>query len=290
MPKVLLGIVIGVLTIGAAGAGWLIWRVWSQHRAYSPVVILQVNSTTEVSVLQGNPLVFTVYLGGSISTPPLRIGSPGHPWQSYLKLEPVDTKQPLPWKLLLLSSPQSISFEPDTSGQLTPEKSGGDEAAVSSERLYMTELGADPEEAARIPEGRYPARAVLDIPFWPPWRWSGRVVSKPVVITVVKQGDTTTSTAELERKRLIESVEFYIKAGRFLNAYNLALQVQEREPEKVYTHLLLGDALNGLKRDQEALDAYDYALYLSALAPEHEPPEYLLMRKYEVERRLGLQQ
>jgi hypothetical protein len=290
MRKVSLTIVSIIVALIVAGASWLAWRVWPQHRADSPVLILQVNNATEVKVLQGNPLVFSAYLGGSASTSVLRIGSPSHPWHFYLKMESVDIKQPLPWRLLLLGSPQSFSLEPNTADQLAPGKSTGEETVVSSDRLYMTELGADPKEAASVDEGRYAAIAVLDIPFWPPWRWSGRVVSNPVIVSVLKQDDRTTSTADLERMRTIESAEFYIKTTKFQEAYNLALQVQAREPEKVLTYLLLGDSLNGLKQDQEALDAYDYALYLSALEPQREPPEYLLMRKYEVERRLGLQQ
>jgi tetratricopeptide (TPR) repeat protein len=148
------------------------------------------------------------------------------------------------------------------------------------------DLGIDPQGAAQIPEGRYLVRAVLDLPFWPPWRWTGRVVSRPVAFTVRKRGDTTASTLELERERFVESIDFYIQAKQFENAYKLAVQFRDREPKTIYSYLLLGDALNGLKRYQEALEAYDYALHLAALEHAYEPPEYLLMRKYEVERRV----
>ena len=96
-------------------------------------------------------------------------------------------------------------------------------------------------------------------------------------------------TAEQELRRLIESAEFYLQAERFEDAYRLALQAKERQPKKIQSYMLLGDALNGLRRDKEALEAYDYALHLSALEKQYEPPTYLILRKYEVEQRLGKQ-
>ncbi len=49
---------------------------------------------------------------------------------------------------------------------------------------------------------------------------------------------------------------------------------------------LMGDALNGLHRDHESLEAYNTALELAAQEQAAEPPEYILMRQHEVMERL----
>jgi hypothetical protein len=285
MRKVLVPGVITIIAILLAGGVLLGKRIWSQYHAPSPTLELHVDRTTEVTLLQGSPLIFTVSLVGSRRSPRLSIGTPGHPWYSHVGLESIENPQPLPWKVLLLSSPRSMSYSGDASGRIAFE-TGGDEALVGAGRFYTLDLGIDPEEATRIHQGRYMVRAVLDLPFWPPWKWIGRVVSTPVTVNIVTKGDTTALTVDLERKRLIKSINFYLEAKQFENAYEVALQFKDREPRGIYTYLLLGDALNGLRRYQEALEAYDYALHLAAQTNTYEPPEYLLMRKHEVERRL----
>lgn len=269
-----------------AVAGWLGWRVWHQHQSPSPRLAVQLNKAREPRLLQGTPLIFTISLTGSKRRPAMRIGSPGDPWYSHVSLQFADRKQAFPWKVVLLSAPQSLSYHRDTAGRLQFETIGGDEALVNAEQLYTMDLGIDPQQAAQIPPGQYMVSAVLKPPFWPPWRWTKRVVSKPVRFTVEKQGETAAAVPELDRMRLVKSIDFYLQAKQFQEAYDLALQLEKREPDKVYGYLLAGDALSGLQRDAEALEAYEHALHLAALRNDYEPPEYLLIRKHQVEQRL----
>jgi len=290
MHKVLLRVVIIALIIIVSGIGWFGLRKSSLSQASPPpdftppVFTLQVNREDNVDIIQGTPLVFTVFLSGTESASPLRIGKPGNPWHTYVRLELAEGK-PLPWKSVLLGTPESFLFQRDASGQINIEGKEGDEAVINAEHNYTVEFGIGPEESVKIPPGRYTIQAVLDVPFE---RENKRVASNPVVVNVEELGKKP-FTADEELKRLIESAEFYLQAERFEDAYRLALQVKERQPKKIQSYILLGDALNGLRRDKEALEAYDYALHLSAMRKQYEPPTYLILRKYEVEQRLGKQ-
>ncbi len=270
-------------------AGWLGWRMWHQRQSPSPELALQLNQARETRLLQGTPLIFTISLTGSKRRPAMRIGSRGDPWYSHVSLQFADRKQAFPWKVVLLSAPQSLSYHRDAAERVQFETIGGDEALVNAEQLYTMDLGIDPQQAAQIQPGQYMVSAVLKPPFWPPWRWTKRVVSKPVRFTVEKQGETTAAVAELERTRLVKSIDFYLQAKQFQEAYNLALQLEKNEPDKVYGYLLEGDALSGLQRYADALEAYNHALHLAALRNDYEPPEYLLIRKHQVEQRLEQQ-
>jgi tetratricopeptide (TPR) repeat protein len=161
-----------------------------------------------------------------------------------------------------------------------------DKTVISPDVLYRVDLGVDPQDALKIPAGRYGVVAVLHTPFWPPWRWSGNVSSRPVTVQVLAPDNAGPAPTDLEQERLVASIEFYLDAHRFQDAYEKASQLKEHEPDWIYSYVLLGDALNGLRRDQEALETYDYALDLTAQQNSYEPPEYLLMRKHEVQQRL----
>lgn len=287
MRKVLLYIIFIVLINFLAVIVWAGWQKGFISQGapkpdfIPPVLTLQVNRQDNVDILQGTPLVFTVYLSGSSSVNPLRIGKPDSPWHTHVQLELAEGK-PLPWKLMSLGPPQAIIIQSDASGKITVDGKDGSEAVIDAEHQYTVEFGIGPEESAGISPGRYTVQAVLDVPFAGK---SKRVVSIPVVVNVQEFGKTPL-TAEQELRRLIESAEFYLQAERFEDAYRLALQVKERQPKKIQSYILLGDALNGLRRDKEALEAYDYALHLSAMRKQYEPPTYLMLRKYEVEQRL----
>lgn len=65
----------------------------------------------------------------------------------------------------------------------------------------------------------------------------------------------------------------------------MALQLVERESPDTAAFTFLGDALNGLHRDGEALAAYDEALATLPTTPD-EAPNYLFARMEAVQRRL----
>ncbi|MGH7848932.1 MAG: hypothetical protein ACREOP_01410, partial [Thermodesulfobacteriota bacterium] len=224
----------------------------------------------------------------SKTDPPLRIGGSGDPWYVYLRLESADDKKQIPFTWSLLGKPRALPRLGSSDDLGNAELHAGDEAILEKERnLYTAELGVAPEETAKIPEGRYTIRAVLEAPSGALGNWSGRAVSNPVVVSLGKRVKETTPEDDPELSRLIESIDFYLRAERFEDAYRLALELKERQPKKVQSYILLGDALNGLKRDREALEAYMKALYIIATkGKQYEPPTYLIMRMDEVKQRL----
>lgn len=289
MYKVLFRITLFTLVAAAAYKDFNAWKLPALAAKVPDILLsLQVNREREVSLLPGTPLVFTVFMSGSKTDPPLRIGGSGDPWYVYLRLESADDKKQIPFTWSLLGKPRALPRLGSSDDLGNAELYAGDEAVLEKERnLYTTELGVAPEETAEIPEGRYSVRAVLEVPSGSQGKWSGRAVSNPVVVSLGKRVKETTPEDDPELSRLIESIDFYLRAERFEDAYRLALELKERQPKKVQSYILLGDALNGLKRDREALEAYMKALYIIATkGKQYEPPTYLIMRMDEVKQRL----
>lgn len=289
MYKVLFRITLFTLVAAAAYKDFNAWKLPALAAKVPDILLsLQVNREREVSLLPGTPFVFTVFMSGSKTDPPLRIGGSGDPWYVYLRLESADDKKQIPFTWSLLGKPRALPRLGSSDDLGNAELYAGDEAVLEKERnLYTTELGVAPEETAEIPEGRYSVRAVLEVPSGSQGKWSGRAVSNPVVVSLGKRVKETTPEDDPELSRLIESIDFYLRAERFEDAYRLALELKERQPKKVQSYILLGDALNGLKRDREALEAYMKALYIIATkGKQYEPPTYLIMRMDEVKQRL----
>jgi hypothetical protein len=279
-------IVLMTIILVVTGGGWFLWKSLPRPKV-PPVLVLTVNRAKEATLPSGFPLVFTVHLTGSRATPRMQVGGRGQPWYGFVRLESSDGRL-LPLKSSLLGKPYSFRPQVDASGAF---KDGnlyrGDEAVIEEMKFVSTmKIGIGPDEAERIPAGRYTIRAALRVSSWQPWKWSGSVTSNPVIVTVRQSAKGEPSDASLERDRLVQSAEFYSQAGRFDEAHRVALQIREREPEKAHSHLLLGDALDGLGRHKEAVKTYKHALNLYSLEKHYEPPTYLLMRLYEAEQSL----
>jgi tetratricopeptide (TPR) repeat protein len=290
MRKVLIGISIFALVIVSVAISFSAWKFHASARELTKVFLtLQVNRERQVSVLPGTPLVFALSLSGAKTDPPLRIGGSGNPWYRYLRLESADDKKQIPFSWSLLGKPRSFYPRFSSSGDLVgAELYTGDEAILDNERnLYTAELGVAPEETAKIPQGKYTIRAVLEVSSGSPGKWSGRAVSNPVVVSVEERIKETTPADDQEWNRLVESINFYLRAGRFEDAHGLALQAVEQKQDNVDSHILLGDALNGMRRDEEALKSYRKALFMIATkGKQYEPPTYLMLRIDEVKQRL----
>lgn len=289
MYKILFRITLFTLVVVAADIGSNVWRFHAMARESPDIFLtLQVNRQKEITVIPGTPLVFTVFMSGSKTDPPLRIGGSGDPWYEYLRLESADDKKQIPFTWSLLGKPRALPRLGSSGDPGNVELYAGDEAVLDKERnLYTAELGVAPEETVKIPEGRYTIRAVLHVPSGSQGKWSGRAVSNPVVVSVEKRIKDGTPSDDREWSRLIESINFYLLAERFNDAYRLALQAVEQKRDNVDARILLGDALNGLGRDEEALKSYTKALYLIATkGKQYEPPTYLIIRMDEVKQRL----
>src|SRR5204862_5724322 len=131
-------------------------------------------------------------------------------------------------------------------------------------KICTTEFGVAPEDVARLPQGRHGYRAVLVSDSWLPWRWHGRVASAPITITV--EPSAPNATGEIE---VADSSRFYFRAQRFDDALRTAQSLVQAKPGNAEYHILLGDALNGLRRNDDAYNEYREALLLSSRQEPH---------------------
>jgi len=234
-------------------------------------------------VLAGSPVILTVFVSRPAASPTLALGSAQAPWYSYIRIETTGAPGTLRW--LVLGKPYALDLTLDANRRLTGVSANTSNRALFDEsaKIYSARFAISPEDSAGLSAGSFKAKAALRSPLWPPWNWVGKVVSNEVEFTIQP---VPASSGEQEADRLDESVQFYLDAGRFDDALRLATQLKDRRPDKSKTWMLLGDALNGLHRDQEALNAYNTALDLAAKEKSTEPPEYILMRRQEVLTRL----
>jgi cytochrome c-type biogenesis protein CcmH/NrfG len=82
---------------------------------------------------------------------------------------------------------------------------------------------------------------------------------------------------QLEAERLARTADFYMNAARFADAHQAAKPLISLKPQESRSFILLGDALAGLNRGQEALDAFRHSMRL--LPPSYEEPTLLTERK-----------
>lgn len=273
--KTIVGLTVSVLLLVAGGSAAWWWRSRAQpapargdSRRAAPTtsptaasvpvaeLVLQVNRHSSAQIGAGSPVFFSVTL----------IGRAPEAWTKALRLETADG-QPFAPRLAPLGAP----FTLDTGGR------GSD-----SSPIHRAELGVGPDDAARIPTGTHTIRAVL--PLSGSGTPDGRLVSDTV--TLVRQDAETggAPSAAAEKARLESVVRFNLLSEKWEDAHRLALQLVERQDADAAAYILFGDALNGLRRDEEALAAYYRAM--AALRSPKESPDYLFARMHEVQMRL----
>lgn len=295
------GMALAVLALAVGAA--LVWRRWpggppmpgsrTAPGTGSPVVtpapvaeiILQVNGLESARVTAGTSVFFTVSLIGNTSTGP-RLGAPGRPWTTGLRFETADTGRPLPWTIDRLGPAITLQLDRDSgnpaaNSQERAEQS--DVAVVDAARIHRVELGVGPDQVGRIPAGTHTIRAVL--PLDGGSKGESRLVSNTVTLIVEAPQAGSQQTAAAEKARLEATARFYLRSEKWEDAHRVALQLVERESPDTAAFMLLGDALNGLRRDEEALAAYQEAL-AELPKTEDESPDYLIARMAQVEQRL----
>jgi hypothetical protein len=288
MPQALRRMGFIVLAIALLGAGWLGWRVWVAVHAPLPLLSLDIDGERELLLLPGTPLVFTVTLSGSPGASALRLGTRERPWNSRLLLELAGTQRPIPWRPSILGSAVSIAFGRDARGRPTISEDSRPVAVLDSDHVHTIDLAVGPEETARVASGRYRIVASLTQPLWPLWRWRPRVISNPVAFTIARAAGAGVSPAELDRRRLFDRADYYLRARRYEDARKTALEILRADPRSTDGYIALGDSLGGLGRNADALEAYEDALLVQPPpGPEAEPPGYLIERLGEVADRLG---
>jgi hypothetical protein len=297
-----LAIVLAVLALAGSAVGWWLRPRTPQNPSINdaaparagtaavgavsiPVarLMLEVNDAGGAEIRTGESVFFTVSLSGTSATPGFRLGRPGRPWSTDLRFETAADGKPFPLKIEQLGSP--VSYRPVRERQTptpgAPEQA--DEAVVDASRVHWVTFGVSPDEAARLAAGIYDVRAVLNLTAGP----AGVTLLESNTVSVRLQpivAGAQPSPAE-EKARLEAAARFYLQSGKWQDAHRIALQLAERENADALAFTLLADALNGLRRDDEALAAYRDALALLP-QPLTESPDYLFARIEEVEQRL----
>lgn len=277
---------VAVLAVGVLV--WLGARIWARS-ADTPVITLRLADHAQesgLSVVQGTPLIFEVFLIRPKGVGRVRIGSSGDPWYEHLVVQGSENRRPLTWRTSVLGQPRSLYPVFDRNGKFQRlELYQGKEAILDGLRQsYTAEVGISPEEFAGIAPGSYTIRVMLKEWSWVPWHWRGRVVSNPISLTISAAGSLSD---EQLCERLAESAEFYLMARDYQAAADAARQLVKRKPDDPDARTALGDALGGLRQDQEALRSYEMALQLSSTQPpSREPPDYLWERIVQVSLRL----
>jgi hypothetical protein len=266
------------------GLAWTVWRI-AGLRSKPPVLQARLEDTQSAAVAAGSPVLVGVYLSGTPEAPSLTVGGPSNPWYSQIEIETTlaDKLVKLGWTLL--GQPYALELELNPLRQPAPVSWDSSPGARlnKSAKTYSARFALAPEDSARLTAGRYLVWARLGPILWPPWNITKTIVSNSIVLTIT---DSAKLTPQQQNDGIARTAQFYLDAGRFQDAQRLALQLKDREPRSVRSWTLLGDALNGLRRDEQALDAYNEALMLAAKAYGAEPPTYVMMRWHEVMRRL----
>jgi hypothetical protein len=296
---------ISVLGLTAAGlvTGWWLWpRARAERQLGTPqtspavensptpaqipsrlaVLELQVNDALGTRIRSGGPLLFSVALIGTSSTRALRIGEAGRAWSVDLRFETVDGR-PAGLKVEPLGDPAVIPRGRESRAPPPASSEPDGKTVVDDSRIHRVEFGLSPDESARLAPGTYNLRVVLPLPSAP--EGVKMLASNAVSVTVELPASGERAPAEQEKMRLQAAARFYNHAKKWEDAHRVALQLVERQDAGTTAYLLLGDALNGLRRDDEALAAYQEAL--AALPKEtKEAPVYLLTRIEQVRERL----
>lgn len=293
--------VIAIIVFAVAG-GVAAWRFWPRAQqspapaqtpsggtaepgvaplAAAAELVLQVNGTEGAELTPGTSVFFTVSLTGTTPEPSLRIGTPARPWFTDVTWETSDGK-PFAVRIDRLGPPASYRFgkDPGATTPVPPDRS--DEVLVDSSRVHQIEFGLTPEESGRLTAGTHDVRAVLNLTAAP--TGDARLISNPVTITVLPAAGAPPSAAE-DKRRLESMARFYLRSEKWEDAHRIALQLVEPEGRDAAAFILLADALSGLRRDDEALAAYQEAL-ASLPKPLRESPDYIMARMEAVRQRL----
>jgi hypothetical protein len=270
------GVVVGMLLVVVVGAA--MWWRWSstRHVRGSPdsassvpapapptsELVLQINRTTAATISAGASVFFTVTVTGPAP----------EPWSSRLRFETGDGT-PLALQIEPLGTPFTLQVG---DGSRTDPRTA--EGRTEASEMRQTELGISPHESARLSRGTQTIRAVLPLDA----RGPGELVSNTVTLTV---GAPEAGTATSEKARLESAARFSLLSEKWEDAHRVALRLVEREDADAAAYIFLGDALNGLRRDDEALAAYHEAL-ASLPRDLDESPDYLIARMEEVQQRL----
>jgi hypothetical protein len=268
-------VAIGLVTVAAVGGACLLYsRISASRHARPPGLTLLVNHSTRTEITPGTPLSMQVSISNGPNDSPLRIGSRWRGWHRLIWLERVGSSEPLPWRASPEGEPRSLEIATDAEGRPGAKRRTGPVAQLDRGRFVHTvTFAAGPADTASLAPGEYRVRAVLETPFWQFWGWRGRLVSATASIAI-RAGNA--ATPALEVQRLSSSGAYYLRHVLYADAERVADELLRVDPRRFGAHLLRGDALAGLNRKSEALDAYRRALKL--VPRSYETPDLVFQR------------
>lgn len=246
------------------------WRSRQSASGAQPVLTLLVNGSESVEVAPGTPLIFELTLSGE-RRGKVAVGSTRRPWYSLMRLRDGEGRA-LAWPVVSHREPRAISLNFDGG----PPRISTTVTAVADldwqQSEYTAWLAVSPDDAKHL-SGTTRVYATLEVPWWA-WASSrGEVRSPSVVIRAPADAGTR---RDLKLQKLRGSTEFFLAHRRFDRAYAASNELAQLEPGNATAHILNGDALAGMNRRTEALDAYRRALTLSRTS--YEEPTVLLER------------
>jgi hypothetical protein len=250
----------------------------------TPDIALQINTSTELKLFQGTPLIIEVRLANQRASnvmfqnavlekaedrSPLPIVQLGADWAKSIRFDirrEGGAEEPA-WPFAILAKPEERAMALD--GQTNPE----------------VVWGLSPEEAVKIAPGVYRITAILEAGGKDSKLWQGRVESEPVVLTVQTRPADLSGAAAAEAD--LELASYWAQAGDWDKSLAAARDAATKDPKSIEAHSLAGDALSAKKDLDGAMTAYQAALKLfneSEEAKDYEPPDYLLRRISQIAR------
>jgi hypothetical protein len=273
-----------VSVAGVLASAWFIWRPAASVESPRLGLTLLVNQQSRVEITAGTPLVFELSLGSRSSAPAFTVGTRWHPWHTLGRIENADASA-LPWALTKVGQ-RSLHVVRQADGRQEVTVDSGAVAQLEAGRhVHTLTWAAGPEDTSRITPGTYQVRAVLETPSWMLGGWHGRAVSAPA--TIVVRGTVDGVSRELDAQRMARTADYYGSLEKFAEAHAAATALVKLEPREATAHILLGDALAGLKRRSEALEAYQRAM---SLLPRSIEEPTLLDRRIKSVMELGRQE
>jgi hypothetical protein len=268
-------VVVATIVVLCAGAWWL----WPDSRSAPnrPGLTLLVNARSRIELTPGTPLELELSLGSSRSSSGFDVGSRFRPWNEFVRVEAIAGEATMPFRLVRVGPPRSVHVLRKIDGSPTVTEDSRAVAHLERGRhVHTVTFVAAPEQTAAAHPGTYRMRGVLDVPRWMPSGWRGRAVSPLVTVVVVDPSKAGQQSEQLEAERLARTSAFYLNAGRFGDALDMATKLAALRPRESRSFTLLGDAAAGLNRLTEALEAYRRAMAL--LPRSYEEPTMLLQR------------
>jgi len=175
---------------------------------------------------------------------------------------------PLPWKPKLV------------------EKSGEGIATLDEKSVAYATFVVAPEATAKAAEGTLSVFVQFENSSKEAGRWSGKIVSDPVVISVIRES----GTSDEQFNKHVAMIEYFLALKDYGRAETETDKLLALKPKLIDGLVLRGKALEGKGEFQKALESYEEALNeFLAQDPKPETPPWEVMKSIDrMNDRLGI--